>query len=690
MIFHAARQTALYWLLRIERFFRAGSPPPKLVSVDVFDTILRRNCHPDEIKILTARRMWLESPSLSLTPFDWFELRCQVEARLGKEAQAKGLDDEYKAFEVLKACLEAFSPHECSARDVSALFEFELEMERRRQWLDSEFVRVLRRWADIPTVFVTDFYAEAEKVSGLLEAAGAPERLHRGYASCDHGLNKRSGRLLEYVRQCEGVARWEHLHMGDSYLADVLPQRRTGGRAIWQRSSGKERRRSAKLEKAWSARRKGNLDDYARAIRNEWKRDALSEGLEGRAKRLYVYGRVLSFLVAPFVLYVLEEAIRERATRIWYFTREGELLRRVHEAMALENPLEHPLPEAKLLEVSRQATFAASLHSGKIEELRRFWSQYPTHSIRTLLISLDMNPEAVLSIIAGYGLDLDQEFSQPWKHGEFVRLWGSMDFQQLFLDHVERKRSNLEHYLQDQGFFADDFEFVVDIGWRGSIQDNLALAFPGQFISGRYVALKSWLNPQPKNVRKAAYASNANLNDHKDELFENVTPLEMVFNSSHGSVVRHELKNGRYVARYVVDSAENDVYKHYTQYLQSGILSGASVLARVARQHGLTSGEMLPLALETLQCLVSRPLKDIAEAYFSLRHNEQFGMGMFVAKKKSLAKKELFKAIVSRVVRAQVNEKLRLSGWPEGMITACGLSMLLPVYMLRKKRIRKM
>ena len=31
---------------------------PTLLSVDIWDTVLRRRCHPDEVKLFTARALW--------------------------------------------------------------------------------------------------------------------------------------------------------------------------------------------------------------------------------------------------------------------------------------------------------------------------------------------------------------------------------------------------------------------------------------------------------------------------------------------------------------------------------------------------------------------------------------------------------------------------------------------------------
>ncbi|WP_455148201.1 hypothetical protein, partial [Stomatobaculum longum] len=81
-------------------------PSYQLLSLDIWDTILRRDCHPDAIKVETAAVL-LEQHGGELqeayrNPRALFRLRQDVERQLGAAKKAQGFDDEYAIQDVFR------------------------------------------------------------------------------------------------------------------------------------------------------------------------------------------------------------------------------------------------------------------------------------------------------------------------------------------------------------------------------------------------------------------------------------------------------------------------------------------------------------------------------------------------------------------------------------------------------------
>ena len=70
----------------------------KIISFDIWDTILKRKCHPEEIKLHTANYIMLKyEKQLKEKYKDIYEilkLRDEIEANICKQNKENGFDDE--------------------------------------------------------------------------------------------------------------------------------------------------------------------------------------------------------------------------------------------------------------------------------------------------------------------------------------------------------------------------------------------------------------------------------------------------------------------------------------------------------------------------------------------------------------------------------------------------------------------
>lgn len=652
-----------------------GTSEYHLMTVDVWDTLLRRRCHPDAVKLHVCH--WLLYCHGQCLPHEYrdhwvlLRLRQQAERELGEESRRAGGDDEYRHLEVYKRWLylagfkTTFGPEEIS-RLCSELGQVELEQEQYVSYADPSIADVLANIRARKTFFVSDFYLPVEMVRELLSFHRMDRVAPDGVVSCDIKLNKKSGRLFRYLHESLGITPDRHIHVGDHAWADVESPKRIGIAVAHYMPENEHRQR---LMREDSFRARG--DFLQRAVHSLCdSRDSRYDQGGSLPARFYALGRESSLWFFSFILYLMECAVAEKVDRLFFLTREGEFFLELYRRAAECRILGCSVPEGALLEVSRISTFAGSLRSFTSTELMRIWNQYSVQSMNALLTSLGIDPLRFVDKAASYDIDIDQDVTYPWQDSRVLALFKDDWVRREIERELFRKQSDLMSYLASVGLPGQNAKVgIVDIGWRGTIQDNLAYAMPTVQLYGYYLGLLRYLNDQPSNAVKNAFGPNLNeaQSDYAD-LLDFVAPVEMLCNSPHGGVEHYEVSgNGVRVAR-LTDPAENQVYDSYIRHFQAGVIDSIAYWSDFVRTHAYTSAEIRPLAMDIWGTLIQKPPSFLSKAYFELNHNETFGVGRFSDKRQSPRAQGLLLAFLSKRHRQQLDSFLTEVGWVPGLM----------------------
>jgi FMN phosphatase YigB (HAD superfamily) len=662
---------------------------PTLLSVDIWDTLLRRRCHPDEVKLFTARRLWVarraELRPRYPGPWQLLEQRVRCEAAIAAQKHAAGLDNEYTIEEVFDRWLaQVLHPRTPPARRgaiAEALVAAEVEQERRVVYPDARIVRLLAHHGADRVVGLSDFYLGERHLRRIVSGACPDLPLARIFVSSDCYVNKIKGRLFAHAQREMLADPEHHTHIGDHPWSDVESPRRFGIRAIHYLNPEEEPKRA--LHRArFEQRRRGDFVATSRLLADTLAaRSAPPPELDPRQRELYHAGFTAAPIYAALVLGAMQEAHVQGAPAVHYFTREGEFFQRVHQAMAPAQPFGLAPPRARLVGVSRLCTFLPSLREVSTREMMRVWKLYSTQSMGQLLRTLDVSSMPFEPLLRKHGLALEPAIQHPWKDPRVQRLFADPLFIRLVEQQRDRRREVLLEYLRAQDFGRGP-AVVVDIGWRGTIQDNIAHLFPGRRIVGWYLGLVRLLNDQPANAAKHAIGPDGRTDpDTLLQIIYNVSPLEMLANTDGGSVRRYERgPDGAVRAVRVHDEGEDDVWRRYTRYFQQGVLAAAPLVAEWARTFAIDPLEMRPLVLDLLRMLKANPPRVLAEAYFSLRHNETFGVGGFVEKRAELAPELLRKGEESRGSDPEFVAAVEATDWPQGLLKLLGRDELCRQY----------
>ena len=651
----------------------------KLRTIDVWDTLLRRKGHPDFSKLISARALSLTHKAELAIPFKddraIFRERCAIE---GEIASTTSHDGEYEVKDVLTRLLGRvlIKPTQIDlAALAERLAELELQFELRHTYPDPEFSSFSQAYPAQQSLFLSDFYMPAENLQRLLKHHGLDTLVDQGISSCDVGLNKRSGNLFKHIHDQFHVLPQSHVHIGDNLHADVEMPKKLGIQAIHYLPEEEHRKRQELA--AFFHDRYALFRHLAESTWNKATDEA--KGLEAQAQHAYLLGIRTAPLLIGFILHIAERALLDGIERLFFFTREGEFFLQVWRAIFQDNCLAgQKLPSPDLLEVSRIATFCASLREVSTNELMRLWNLYSTQSISSLLKTLGLSPDNFTEVCQAHGLSPKEEIVYPWEDSRVQALFKDPLFFELIQAKVNTDRTNLLEYLNQHGWQQDLAKVgIVDIGWRGTIQDNLAYLFPDTHIFGQYLGLQHFLNDQPQNCSKSAYCVDANHSDNYQNLLDAVSLIEMLCNSPNGSVSGYtHSADRRMSANRIVDEGENAVYEAFVSHFQKGVLFASQHWSDYVDSHVITSDELKESSCKIWHELVTKPSQNLSQAYASLSHNEVFGVGEFVDKSAVPTPSQLFHGVFSKKIRQDIILYLRQNQWVAGISNRKDLGLI--------------
>ena len=635
----------------------------KLLSLDIWDTILRRKCHPDAIKVYTSREFYLYAKDYikqdKRNLRELTRLRVDAEREIGTECKESGFDDEYNIKDVFRRWIRYACDKEYPNIDklVEHLYESELNRELENIYLDPTIDSTIDSIRHEKLVCISDFYTDKFFLQKLIDSVGIRNKIEEIFCSCDYKLNKRSGRLFEIAEKECNVSSNEHIHIGDNAYSDVEVPKRLGIDAIHYLPDDEHRKRKERESEFVS-----DLKDSLRYKDFPLKSD--------RDISLFFYG---------FIADIMESCIEKKLKKIYFFTREGEFYKEIFDTISVFYDKE-VVPKSYILEVSRLSTFVASLREFTLDEMMRLWNQYSIQSMSAMFKSLAMDLGNVKKFLDRYSIDPDEVLTYPWTLEPVQRLFADEEFKNLMEAHIADKRERLLEYCAGKDLVVESEEdiAIVDIGWRGTIQDNLCYLFRNTMICGYYVGLIQFLNKQPENSCKYGYLDKCSF---ARALLTISTPFEMICNSPNGSTVGYEKNDaGIMVAIRNNEKSEDDIFFSYTKKLQEKILSDCNKLGKYCYENFIVSEDVRNYAYEALRNFIYYPDRDTVNSYFNLTHNEEFGVGAYVDKRTVFRPVLMFLALISKNKRQEFKDFLRNTTWPQGYLTKYRLYPLIKVY----------
>jgi hypothetical protein len=124
---------------------------------------------------------------------------------------------------------------------------------------------------------------------------------------------------------------------------------------------------------------------------------------------------------------------------------------------------------------------------------------YSRQTPRGLLVSIGAEAGDFAAAARRHGLELDEVIDGVHLDQRIRAFIGDREVKGRLQAINAERRTALLDYLGRQTDLDLDRMLVVDVGWRGTVQDNLARLLPDTHLVGWYLALFPFLNPQPAN-----------------------------------------------------------------------------------------------------------------------------------------------------------------------------------------------
>ena len=366
------------------------------------------------------------------------------------------------------------------------------------------------------------------------------------------------------------------------------------------------------------------------------------------------YESEISVFFYGFIKWILDSCIEKKIKTIYFLTREGEFYKKVYDQIVMREGT-NITPKAEILQVSRLSTYTPSLRGVNISEFMRMWSMYQTQSMNGFFCSLGLKTDQFKKYLDKYDIDYLEPIQRPWEDHKIRLFLADKNVIELLENSIKHKRSLFYEYCEGKNLRPreDGTIAIVDIGWRGTIQDNLCILFPKKQIVGYYLCLESFLNPQPINGFKMGYIDS----HHSKIILRYPTPIEMLCNAPGGSVVGY--CKGEAIRK--IDKSEEQCYYSFTEETQNRILCGISGMHERVKIG-------IPNAVKYMDDLILNPEKKMVNAFFSLNHNETFGVGKFVKKNMKMTWFLFLGALLSRKSRSELKYFLWETSWPQGFL----------------------
>lgn len=608
----------------------------RVIAFDVFDTLLVRCVHPERIKDLTARRLARRLNRMD----DWPALRdarARLESEMGRENEAAGRDHEFALRDMLQRWIALGpAPNAELARELAAA---ELEFERCATRPAPHMHDVLAQLhaSGRRLVFASDMYLAADDIRSLLRQHGLERYFAAGYVSSELGVTKRSGRLFEELLRRERIGPGELLFIGDNPHSDFDAPGRLGIAAVhlWDAAELARRTRLHLLDELAGRNPYWGPAVGEQAIQFAAERCGGAARRPGRATSPHEeLGGLLAPVFLAFARYILEQCRVQQLDRLVFLSREGMTFMRLCRRLVRATGERAALPPCSYAAVSRRATFLPSMARLDWPEIERIWRQYARQSLRLLLHNLSLPGDEFLPLAERCGLtDHDGPIESPAACVPLYRFLADADVQERFARHRDAARAMLRDHLAAKGLFDSGRVGLVDIGWRGSIQDNIVRALSNDpalpELHGLYVGLTGPGDELPRS-HKHAFLADARRGDWLEEVvFKNGPVFEMFSTAPHGAVEGYQRDPRRPGGvRPIVRARESERRNLAGSFREvfRGMRAALDAALAVAPLLPTTSAAEKPWLVERLRRYILYPTRTEARAFLSYSHAENFGV----------------------------------------------------------------
>ncbi|AWC69375.1 HAD family hydrolase [Serratia marcescens] len=584
------------------------------ILVDFFDTVVERSCHPEVVKRKWAAAL-VDSYRICLSVEDLYALRLRIEAGLCASSQMQGDDAEFRYddmslalyYELQRAQIAARLPESDTFLAFCRDLELAIELSVQKPIVATLDMLRAEKAKGRRIYLVSDFYLDQQSIVYFAKCHGFDDIFDGFFVSSENKRTKKEGRAYDVVIARLGLNVKKTIMLGDNAHSDVAM---STARGLFAHHLPVDQHRYDESLLA---------DRERLAVENKVNRVIAEDNFSFNwvSSAIYLFTRRLYWSL-----------VINQAKNVYFFAREGEFLQKAFDKFQASLPKNFSRITSHYMYVSRRATYLPSLGPLSGSTFNKLLYQYGSCSLTAFLKSINLDD---------YVSDLKVRFPQVDFEEQHLNIAGLPAFSALIDDEFfkaiyERERKEQNIYLNDycDSLMAekhDEWVHVVDVGWKGSIQDNLVKATQRN-MSGYYFGILDGAETHKNNIKEGL------LFDHQwgqrlgDDMFNEFRAgFEVFMGASHGSLKRY----GVDIDNFVFDHNDSELAFFYEQIapFQERALHQFNGFSKIERVYSLSDHEISKAVKKFYFRGVMLPSRVEREKFSLIKHYENFGVFNF-------------------------------------------------------------
>lgn len=582
-----------------------------VIFVDFFDTLVERSCHPESIK-----RYWcsviIDLFNIDLSASHLYRERIKAEEKLCQQSSKQGFSQEFRYDDMLFLLYNLLISRKLisGAQDFFSFaglcLEIEEALEIKFQKPVQPAIKKLRAEMEKgKKIYVlSDFYLSKKTLVKFIKHHGFFDIITDVEVSSETLLTKRGGRAYDYMAKKLELDRSniKKIMLGDNLHSDVL----------------------APKEHGFLSYHLPNSCDIE--IFNDKNARVLIERITALIAEESFEFSWISCAIYLFIRRLYWRLKSSNVKDVYFFAREGEFLKKLfdkyQESLLLSLGLSKITSHYVL--VSRRSTYLPSLSSLSNYTFNALFSQYSSVSLAAFLKSINLDSyldlfEAKYSKINFHEVHLNVALSAGFKC-----LIDDYEFKYIYEQQRVEQRDYLNGYLNK--IFPEDQSQVinvVDVGWNGSIQDNMARA-TGRKFKGYYLGVFDTASCY-KNSVKEGVLFDLQFGRAKGDLIYNEfrAGFEVFMSASHGSIRSYSPNSEDFDIDHNAD--ELAIYRQHILPFQEKTLSMFDLICQIESECGISDLELSEVFTKRYAIGVLLPSVNEINKFRSIKHYENFG-----------------------------------------------------------------
>jgi len=595
----------------------------KVISFDIFDTLLFRSCEdPSDIFELVGKKA-LNENLLSYSPLTFKHLRIVAQKKARKKAKLISGSTEITLVDIYNEL-----PLSNDIRE--RLLEIEIEMETKYTYLNYRMYDfVLHCYAmNKEIILISDMYFDSKQLIYILGKKGVDINLiKKVFISSEFKKSKAVGDIFPIILEKVVFRKEEILHIGDNYTSDYINPKLHGFDSIFYDVIPDKIDSIYNLEKVYSSNSRYLISLRQLAYNTVTEYNNPQENLIYKLS-ISLLGPIFTF----YTEYLKSRVIKEKIEIILPIMRDGYIFNQL-----LKN-IDFGDCEIEILDISRKSSFFMQDISFDMyfEKLKKR---------KGLMIS------DLLSLI---GLNFNLSYSAK-RYDELTDSEAN-NLEQLVLK--SESLNNFEKYKEEQTLLLEEYILskvgkkkclTVDIGFDGTIQEIISqvLKDKGEII---HSVLFGTMNNTNKLLEGTLVEGWLTSIDNKGiigkRIKRNIYFLEALISKKEGTSIGYYKENNEIYSIKESFDVDNITERHH-QICLEGVLHFQYIWQQVEREFPLTIAEILLNKEELLASilrLIFSPTNNEARVLGSLFQNDSYS---FTKKQPIISEKDL--ALVNEV-----------------------------------------